>query len=61
MPEDEALVLPVDNIVVETLAIVFAQALVARLGPALKPGVVAGLEVSISESAGQGGTYYLAL
>jgi 6-pyruvoyltetrahydropterin/6-carboxytetrahydropterin synthase len=61
VPEEDVLWLPIDNVVVETLAIEFARALAARLGPALRRDVVAGLEVEITESARQGGAYYLAL
>lgn len=57
VPEDEVILLPVDNIVVETLAEEFARALVARLGAALRPDVVEALEVEVTESPGQGAVY----
>lgn len=56
VPRGDALILDVDNIVVETLAALFAQQLVARLGGDLRPEVVASLEVTISESSRQGST-----
>lgn len=56
VPRGDALILDVDNIVVETLAAVFAEQLVARLGSNLRPEVVASLEVTISESSRQGST-----
>ena len=58
VPADEVMFLPLTNIVVETLAFQFAQDLVARLGTLLRREVVQGMEVSITESHGQGGTYY---
>jgi 6-pyruvoyltetrahydropterin/6-carboxytetrahydropterin synthase len=57
VPRDEVVLLPLENIVVETLAEAFARSLVTRLGAALKPEVVAALEVTITESRNQGGTY----
>src|SRR5579871_787091 len=50
VPADETVVLPVENVVVESLAEAFARAYVARLGPALKRDVVESLEVSVAES-----------
>lgn len=60
-PEEDILFLPVDNIVVETLSIEFARALAARLSPHLRREVVAGIEVEVTESPRQGGSFYLAL
>ncbi|MCG3173848.1 MAG: hypothetical protein GMKNLPBB_02055 [Myxococcota bacterium] len=57
-PADEVLLLPLTNIVVETLAMEFARQFVELLGDRYPAGVVAGLEVTISESHGQGGAYY---
>jgi 6-pyruvoyltetrahydropterin/6-carboxytetrahydropterin synthase len=57
VPADEVLLLPLENVVVETLAEGFATALVERLGGTLRRDVVASLEVSVTESDGQGGTY----
>jgi len=54
VPEDEVILLPVDNVVVETLAEEFCRRLVARLGGALRPGVTEAIEVEITESPGQG-------
>jgi hypothetical protein len=56
-PADEVVLLPLSNIVVETLAAQFARELADSLGPALKRGVVAGMEVTVIESSGQGGSY----
>lgn len=58
VPADEVRFLPLSNIVVETLAFQFAQELVKRLGSLLRRDVVQGMEVSVTESAGQGGSYY---
>jgi 6-pyruvoyltetrahydropterin/6-carboxytetrahydropterin synthase len=57
VPADEVILLPVDNIVVETLAAEFARALVARLGAALRKDVVEALDVEVTESPGQGAVY----
>jgi 6-pyruvoyltetrahydropterin/6-carboxytetrahydropterin synthase len=58
VPEDEVVLLPVDNVVCETLSMAAADALLARLGHALRPGIAAGIEVGVTESLGQGATYY---
>jgi 6-pyruvoyltetrahydropterin/6-carboxytetrahydropterin synthase len=57
VPSDEVLLLPLENVVVETLAEAFAQALLARLGGALPRDVVERMEVIVTESGGQGGTF----
>jgi 6-pyruvoyltetrahydropterin/6-carboxytetrahydropterin synthase len=57
LPRDEVTLLPLENIVVETLAQAFAEALVKRLGDALKPETVAAMEVTVSESRNQGGSF----
>lgn len=57
VPAGEVLLLPLENIVVETLAEAFGYALVKQLGPILRTDVVAAVEVSVEESASQGGTY----
>lgn len=57
VPADEVLFLPLTNVVVETLAEAFAFELVRRLGDQLRREVVASMEVTISESNGQGGSY----
>ena len=58
LPADEVALLPVENVVVEALAEELAMRLVAELGGALKPEVVAGIDVSVSESPGQGASFY---
>jgi 6-pyruvoyltetrahydropterin/6-carboxytetrahydropterin synthase len=57
VPEDEAVLLPLENVVVETLAEELAFVLVDRLGSHLKRDVVAAMTVTVSESTGQGGSY----
>lgn len=57
IPEEEVALLPLENIVVETLAEELAFRLVALLGAHLKREVVAAMVVTVSESAGQGGSY----
>lgn len=57
VPADEVSLLPLANVVVETLAEGFARAWVKRLGPALSPKVVQLLEVTVTESHGQGGSF----
>jgi len=61
VPAGDVIVLPVRNVVVESLARVFAHALIARLGPALTPELVAALSVTIAESVGQGATFRVEL
>ncbi len=58
VPADEAILLPVDNVVVENLSVEFARRVIARLGPVLRPDVVAGVEVDVREARGQGGSSY---
>ncbi len=58
LPADEVLFLPLENVVVETLAMAFAEALMPRLKDAMSPKTVSGVEVTVSEAAGQGGSYY---
>ena len=58
LPADEVVLLPVENVIVETLSVEFARRLIARLGAALRPDVVAGIEVDVREARGQGGTFY---
>ena len=57
VPDDEVLLLPLTNIVVETLAEQFALELAARLGAGLSREVVESMEVTVCESANQGGSY----
>jgi 6-pyruvoyltetrahydropterin/6-carboxytetrahydropterin synthase len=56
-PVEDILLLPVRNVVVESLARVFAQSLVKRLGTALRPDLVSAVHLTVTESAGQGATY----
>src|SRR5450432_2866662 len=61
VPAEEALLLPVRNVVVESLARVFAHSLIERLGPSLPSNLVEGLRLTVSESQGQGATYHVVL
>jgi 6-pyruvoyltetrahydropterin/6-carboxytetrahydropterin synthase len=58
LPEEDALVLPVDNTTTEALAELWVERLVARLGSVLRGSVALGLEVRIEESPGQGAIAY---
>jgi 6-pyruvoyltetrahydropterin/6-carboxytetrahydropterin synthase len=58
LPPEDVVLLELENIVVETMAEAFAYALVRKLGTALRPDVVLGMEVTISESRNQGGSFY---
>jgi 6-pyruvoyltetrahydropterin/6-carboxytetrahydropterin synthase len=57
VPAEDVVLLPVDNVVVENLSVEFARRVVERLGSALTPGVVSGIEVEVREARGQGGSY----
>jgi 6-pyruvoyltetrahydropterin/6-carboxytetrahydropterin synthase len=57
LPADEVVLLPLDNIVVETLAQQFAIELARRLGQGLRRDVVEMMEVTVTESHGQGASY----
>jgi len=57
-PSDEVILLPVTNVIVETLAVEFGQSLIASLGPILRRDVVDGVDVTVSEAPGQGGLYH---
>lgn len=57
LPAEDIILLPIDNVIVETLAIEFARRVIERLGPALRPDVVCGVEVDVREARGQGGSY----
>lgn len=59
VPADEALLLPVSNIVVESLSEAFARALLHRLRPVATEELVAMIEVVITEMHGQGGSFSL--
>jgi len=54
LPEEDVLVLPVDNTTTEAIAGLWADLLVERLGPALRGSAAVSLEVTIEESPGQG-------
>jgi len=58
MPEEDALVLPIDNTTTEALAELWVERLVARLGAVLRGSAALGLEVRIEESPGQGAIAY---
>ncbi len=55
VPSDEIALLPVDNIAVEPLAMLFLELFSAEIRDP-KANLIRGLEVTITESAGQGGT-----
>jgi|CXWL01.1.fsa_nt_gi 6-pyruvoyltetrahydropterin/6-carboxytetrahydropterin synthase len=57
VPADEVLLLPMANVVVETLAEGFARAYVKRLGKALRAETVETFEVTVAESEGQGASF----
>ena len=59
IPVDEVVFLPVENIVVETLAVELGKGLLARLADKLPAGVAVGLEITVCESHRQGATAYL--
>jgi 6-pyruvoyltetrahydropterin/6-carboxytetrahydropterin synthase len=59
-PAEDVVFLPVENVIVETLAVELAHRMVDRLGGALRPEVVAGLHVEVREAPGQGAAFFLA-
>ena len=61
MPEEDALVLPIDNTTVEALSALWAEQLASQLAGVLAGSVAIGLEVRIEESPGQGASAYLPL
>lgn len=61
VPAEEVLLLPVRNVTVETLSELFARSLLERLGPSLPAGSTRAIEVSVTESRNQGGTFVLEL
>lgn len=62
VPTTDVLMLPIDNITVEGLASHIASLLVDRLGSdVLDPLMVAGIDVAVNESPGQGASCYLPL
>ncbi len=58
LPRRDVLLLPLDNISVESLSAHVAELLVERLGSVLNPKLVVGIEVAINESPGQGASCY---
>jgi len=59
LPNQDVLLLPIDNISVEALAAHVAELLVERLGPkVLDPSLVEAIEVGVNESPGQGASCY---
>jgi len=60
LPREDVLLLPVDNISVESLSFHLAQELAHRLAPIMGE-VVTGLELDVSEVPGQGASAYLEL
>ena len=58
LPAEDVIFLPLDNVVVENLAVELARRIGERLGPWLRPEVVAGIEVDVREARGQGGRFY---
>ena len=61
LPAEDVVLLPIDNVIVENLAVEFARRVVERLGGELVRGHVTGIEVEVREARGQGGTFYWAL
>jgi 6-pyruvoyltetrahydropterin/6-carboxytetrahydropterin synthase len=61
IPADEVLVLDVENIVVESLAVSFAAQLLDRLAACVELDAVTAIEVTVSESPRQGGVAWLAV
>ena len=61
VPEEDVLLLPIDNVIVETLAEELCKGMVARLGQALRPGIALAIEVEVTESPGQGAVHRLEL
>jgi 6-pyruvoyltetrahydropterin/6-carboxytetrahydropterin synthase len=54
VPRGDVVLLPIDNVATEPLAAHAADLILARLGSALRPDVVTAIELSITESPGQG-------
>ena len=61
LPEEDVLLLPIDNTSTEALAELWVDRLRERLSPALRGSAALGLEVTIEESPGQGAVAYRAL
>lgn len=58
LPREDVLLLPIDNVSVEALAAYLAAQLLERVDALRAPPVV-GLEVTVTESPGQGASCYL--
>jgi 6-pyruvoyltetrahydropterin/6-carboxytetrahydropterin synthase len=61
LPEEDVLILPVDNTTTEALSALWADLLVERLGGVLRGSAAVGLEVTIEESPGQGASSFRTL
>ena len=61
VPSDEIRLLPIDNIVVEALAVEFARRFCLAIADQLHKGNVVGIEVEVTEARGQGATFYQAV
>jgi 6-pyruvoyltetrahydropterin/6-carboxytetrahydropterin synthase len=58
VPEEDLLLLPIENTSVEALSALWTELLAERLAPALRGSAAVGLEVTIEESPGQGARSY---
>ncbi|HKE15499.1 MAG TPA: 6-carboxytetrahydropterin synthase [Kofleriaceae bacterium] len=58
LPEEDALLLPIDNTTVEALSAHWAELLATRLAAVLDRSAAIGLEVRVEESPGQGASTY---
>jgi 6-pyruvoyltetrahydropterin/6-carboxytetrahydropterin synthase len=58
LPEEDALLLPIDNTTVEALSALWVELLASRLAGTLDPSAAIGLEVTIEEVPGQGASAY---
>jgi 6-pyruvoyltetrahydropterin/6-carboxytetrahydropterin synthase len=58
VPEEDLLLLPIENTSVEALSSLWADLLAERLASALRGSAAVGLEVTIEESPGQGARSY---
>jgi 6-pyruvoyltetrahydropterin/6-carboxytetrahydropterin synthase len=61
LPEEDALLLPIDNTTVEALSALAVQLLATRLAGLLANSVALGIEVRVEESPGQGASAYYEL
>lgn len=57
LPRDEVVLLPVDNVITETLSELVCRRVVGALGPKLAGAGVRCLEVRVEEMLGQGASY----